>query len=113
MANVRNQFRGGPGGQWAGAGGGSEEQVMGFFLLHDKNGDGRLVPKELTPQTTRMLQGGDQNNDGAIDAAELQAVLARMGGRAKAAGAELGGPVNTFRDPNRRGGLRASDQKQN
>ena len=103
MANMRNQFRGGPGGPWAGRGG-DAEQVTGQFLQYDRNGDGRLTENELPPQATRMLQGADQNNDGAIDAGELQAALARMGDRARAAGAGVG-PDNQrapFRDPNRR-----------
>jgi len=86
MANMRNQFGGGP---WRGAGGpaggaGNANEATGQFLRFDKNGDGRLTEGELPPDATRMLKGADRNGDGAIDAGELQAALAQQGGRARA-----------------------------
>ncbi len=39
-----------------------------------------------------MLRGGDQNNDGAIDATELRAVMARMGERGRALNADGANP---------------------
>jgi Ca2+-binding EF-hand superfamily protein len=99
MANMRNRFGGGPGsGPWNGRGpiaGGARnavdaDQITGQFLQNDHNGDGQLTADELSPQSARMLRGADQNNDGAIDAGELQAAIAKMGDRARAAGFELG-----------------------
>ncbi len=90
MANMRNQFGGGPGGPWRGGPGGvvggarDAEQATGRFLQFDKNGDGRLTDDELPQDATRMLRGADRNNDGAIDAGELQAALAQLGDRARA-----------------------------
>jgi Ca2+-binding EF-hand superfamily protein len=86
MANMRNQFGGGP---WRGASGpaggaGTANQATGQFLRFDKNGDGQLTEDELPPDATRMLKGADRNGDGAIDAGELQAALAQQGGRARA-----------------------------
>jgi Ca2+-binding EF-hand superfamily protein len=87
MANMRNQFGGGPwrgpGGNVAGAGN-AQQQATGRFLQYDRNGDGRLTANELPQDASRMLQGADRNNDGAIDAGELQAAIAQQGGRARA-----------------------------
>ena len=85
MANMRNQFDGGP---WRGAG--NANQATGQFLRFDKNGDGQLTEGELPPDATRMLKGADRNDDGAIDAGELQLALEQQGSRARA----LRGGVN-------------------
>jgi Ca2+-binding EF-hand superfamily protein len=124
MEKMRNQFRGAPGsGPFPGGPRGfapgagrpraEAEQITGQFLQYDRDGDGRLTANELPREAARMLQGGDQNNDGAIDAGELQAAIARMGGaaRAWAAGREPGGLQSTpFRDPNRRNRQRQANQ---
>lgn len=86
MANMRNQFGAGP---WRGAGGpvggaGNANQATGQFLRFDKNRDGQLTESELPPDATRMLKGADRNDDGAIDAGELQLALEQQGGRARA-----------------------------
>jgi Ca2+-binding EF-hand superfamily protein len=79
LANIGNQFPGALGGRGVDA-----QQVTGQFLQYDRNRDGRLTQNEVPPQAMQMLQGGDQNNDGAIDAGELQAVIAGLGDRARA-----------------------------
>jgi Ca2+-binding EF-hand superfamily protein len=109
MATMRNQF-GGPG-AWPGgaAQGGAaniEQQATGQFLQFDKNGDGKLSEAELPPQGKRLLRDGDTNRDGVLDAGELQAALAKLGGKARALRAgidpdELGGRKNTARDRNK------------
>jgi Ca2+-binding EF-hand superfamily protein len=106
-ANMPNQFRGAQGAFRPGAGGidRNSERAMGQFLQMDSDGNGRLTPNELSPDATRMLQGADQNGDGSVDAGELQAVIARMGDRARAVGSgfEPGGAQSRpFQDPNRR-----------
>jgi Ca2+-binding EF-hand superfamily protein len=116
MENMRNRFRGGRdrggfrGGQNAfgpGANGPGADPRTGQFLQHDVNNDGRLTYDEIPRAMRAAFQpGDDRNGDGAIDAAELQAVIARMGGGAQAIGAggdpNAGRDPNTFRDPNRR-----------
>jgi len=61
--------------------------VMARFFKYDRNHDGRLAPNEVPAQSRAMLNGGDTNGDGFIDAGEFQALAARMGERAKAFGA--------------------------
>lgn len=81
----------GPGGNFAGGGNGvgmgRGNEAMGRFFQYDRNGDGRLTADEVPPQMLGMLRGGDLNGDRAIDAAEMQAIIARLGDRAKAFGA--------------------------
>jgi len=89
MGNKGNAV--GPGGNVAGggnrAGMGRGNEAMGRFFQYDRNGDGRLTADEVPPQAMGMLRGGDLNGDHAIDAAEMQAIIARLGDRAKAFGA--------------------------
>ena len=104
-AMQQNQFRGGPGA--FGPTGRGADPMTGQFLKHDVNNDGRLTRDEIPPQMRPAFRADDdRNGDGAIDAAELQLVIARMGGAAPGiaagAGAGPGGDPNTFRDPNRR-----------
>lgn len=99
-----NQFRGGRGGAAFPNGRGADPRT-GEFLKHDINRDGRLTLEEIPRQMRSAFQPADDlNGDGALDPAELQVFIARMGGgaRAVAAGAQPGGDPNTFRDPNRR-----------
>jgi hypothetical protein len=81
----------GPGGNFAnggnGVGSGRGNEAMGRFFQYDRNGDGRLTADEVPPQAMGMLRGGDLNGDHAIDAAEMQAIIARLGDRAKVFGA--------------------------
>lgn len=125
MQSMRERFRGGPGGpgglgdgrfsrgpeggpRGPGDRGADSNQIIGQWMQFDRNGDGRLSANEVPPQMGAMLRGGDQNGDGMIDPAELQAIVARMGGAARAVGA--GGDPNTFRDPNRRNRSRPDNQ---
>ena len=60
----------------------------------DKDGDGKLSLQELPQGARRSFQAQDDlDRDGQISAAELQAVMARMGGGARAWAAGM--------DPNR------------
>lgn len=49
-------------------------QWMDRIMTKDKNSDGKLTPNELTENERQMLQGADQNRDGAIDRQELGAM---------------------------------------
>ena len=59
--------------------------MMGQWLQWDRNGDGKLSPNEVPPQAAGMLRGGDQNNDGMIDPAELRLLIERNGERMRGA----------------------------
>jgi Ca2+-binding EF-hand superfamily protein len=49
------------------------------MMQGDLNGDGRLAANELQgPAAQRMLQNGDQNQDGALDRNEIAAALEAM-----------------------------------
>jgi hypothetical protein len=74
------------GGQPPGAAGaaGRGNEAMARFTQFDRNRDGVLTADEVTPQDRAMLQGADLNNDGAIDARELQMFSRRMGDRMRA-----------------------------
>ena len=76
----------GPGGVGAPAtaDGRNNNEAMGRFLQLDRNRDGRLSADEVTPQDRAMLQGADLNNDGAVDARELQIFARKMGERMRA-----------------------------
>jgi Ca2+-binding EF-hand superfamily protein len=98
VQNMRNRAPGGagafPGGP-GGPGGFADRQIdanqlTAQLLRSDRNGDGRLTRDEVPPQAMGMLQGGDQNGDGAIDAREMQIIMRRMGNRARALGPALG-----------------------
>lgn len=99
MAMGNNGNANGPGGNLAGGGNrvgmGRGNEAMGRFFQYDRNGDGRLTADEVPQQAMGMLRGGDLNGDRAIDAAEMQAIVARLGDRAKAFGAGA--------DPNAKG----------
>lgn len=66
------------------ADGRNNNEAMARFTQFDRNRDGVLSADEVTPQDRVMLQGADLNNDGAIDARELQAFSRKMGTRMKA-----------------------------
>lgn len=95
MGNNGNGNAGGPnfveGGNRMGVGAGRGNEAMGRFFQYDRDGNKRLTPDEIPPQVRGMFRGGDTNGDGAIDAAEMQAIIAKMGDRAKM----LGGDANT------------------
>ena len=77
----------GPGGVGAPgslADGRTNNEAMGRFLQLDRNRDGRLSADEVTPQDRAMLQGADLNNDGMVDARELQIFARKMGDRMRA-----------------------------
>lgn len=59
-------------------------EAMGRFMQYDTNHDGVLAPNEVPPQARAMLRGADFNNDGVIDAKELQEFARKMGERMKA-----------------------------
>ena len=71
------QFGGGPGG----GGGFDGARMTERMMANDANGDGKLSPDEVPEQFRGMLQGGDENNDGTIDARELEMATRRMGER--------------------------------
>jgi len=106
MENMRNRFRGGRdrdgfrGGQGGFNGGDRGSDPIGRLMQYDQDGNG-LSADEIPPRMQAMFRPTDDlNKDGVLNAAELQAVIQRMGGAAQAIGA--GGDPNTFRDPNRR-----------
>jgi Ca2+-binding EF-hand superfamily protein len=88
----------------AALGGGRGNENMGRFMQYDANGDGRLSVNELPRQAVAMLQGGDQNGDGAIDARELQIISEKMNDRMRAYNAG---------DPNAKGGDRFNKRPRN
>jgi Ca2+-binding EF-hand superfamily protein len=93
MQNGPNQFRGGPGGQ-LGPIGGADPMTGRFLKQYDRDGDGKLSLQEVPQGMQRSFQPQDDlDRDGHISAGELQAVMARMGGGARAWAAGL--------DPNR------------
>ena len=47
-------------------------------MQYDRNGDGALSADEVPTQMQGMLRGTDQNNNGQLDAAEVQAIQQRM-----------------------------------
>ncbi len=119
MEDTRNHFRGGPGGGGPGnpGGGGGADNPQAMIQKYDKNGDGKLSAQEVPEQMKRMLQGGDANNDGLIDQAELAAVGQRMaermrggpGGYGRGRGNDQGGEQGQGARPGR--GARPEPQK--
>jgi len=84
VANDPNQNAAGLNGGGNTAFSGRGNEPMGVFLQLDKNHDGKLTPDEVPSHMMGMLRNADLNRDGAIDAAEFQAVAQRMGDRMKA-----------------------------
>lgn len=83
-----------PGGLGNGRGG---NEAMGRFFQLDRNRDGRLTNDEVPQQSAAMLRAADQNGDGAVDAAEMQLLHAKMGDRLKmlGTGADPNAPPGT------------------
>jgi Ca2+-binding EF-hand superfamily protein len=77
MERMRGQF----GMPFGGARGGGMNDPRTMLQQYDRDGNGRLTANEVPPQLGTMLQGMDQNRDGAIDAAELQGAAAQWGQR--------------------------------
>lgn len=71
--NARNGGAGGFTGQF-----GATQVNSGRLMDHDRNGDGKLTPDEVPPNMSGLIRGGDQNNDGALDAQELRLIQMRM-----------------------------------
>jgi Ca2+-binding EF-hand superfamily protein len=126
IAHVQNMRNRGPGGGFPGGPGGfrgpagfadrpfDANQMTGQLMRNDRNGDGRLTTDEVPPQAMGMLQGGDQNNDGAIDAREMQLIMRRMGDRARAFGPALnsnGDDRAQRRNDSRRGRQRPRNER--
>jgi Ca2+-binding EF-hand superfamily protein len=93
LANVPGQFgsgNNGPagfGGRQGGFGnggnfGGAGDPRPGVNLSqYDRNGDGSLSADEMPTQMRGMLSGSDQNGNGQLDPAEVQAISQRMNER--------------------------------
>jgi Ca2+-binding EF-hand superfamily protein len=114
MSQMNNQFHGGPGAAVGPNGRGADPTTGRFMQQYDQDGDGKLSSKELPARLRQSFHAGDDlDGDGSIDPGELQAVIARMGGgaRAWAAGKEPGAQRTPFRDPNRRNRPRAGEEK--
>jgi Ca2+-binding EF-hand superfamily protein len=117
MENMRNQFPGGRG--WRGGPGGPNNafgpgQMTGQFMQLDQNGDQRLSPNEIPPNMQGMFQPTDDlDNDGAINAAELQAVTRRMGDRSRAFAPGAGNQRNGPGAPGRNGRGRERPRNEN
>jgi hypothetical protein len=117
MENMRNRFRGGPGrggpsrgGPQSFNGGDRDSDPMARIMQYDQDGNG-LSSDEIPPRMQAMFRPADDlDKNGVLDAAELKAVIARMGAGAQAIGA--GGDPNTFRDPNRRNRQRPGEENQ-
>jgi Ca2+-binding EF-hand superfamily protein len=73
-------FGGGGGGPFGG-GGMDARQMTERMMSNDRNGDGKLSPDEVPAQMQGMLRGADQNDDGSIDASEMEQATRRMGER--------------------------------
>jgi Ca2+-binding EF-hand superfamily protein len=123
--NMQNRVPGGPGaGPWnnqpgALAGqpdGGNRDadstQMLGRLLRNDRNGDGRLSANELPRKMRGDFKASDDlDGDGSLSPDELQAVVARMGDRARALGAGDGQDPDDERGDNRRPRNRARDNE--
>lgn len=88
-----DNFPGGPGAFGPGFGGQGNDpaRITGQLMQNDRNGDGKLTPDEVPQRMMGMLRDADTNGDGALEPGELQAVMARMGDRARAFGSGRGG----------------------
>lgn len=83
---MRQRFGGGPGGGpgggfGGGPGGFDARQMTERLMANDRDGDGKLSAEEVPDQARGMLRGGDANNDGFIDAGEMESITRRMGER--------------------------------
>ena len=114
MEQMRNRFRGGGGpGGGTGPGGGfgpgggafNPQQMVQQFAQLDRNRDGKLTADEVPEQMRRMLQGGDQDGDQAINMQELQQIAERMSQR-YGRGGERGFGERGFGERGERGGDR-------
>jgi Ca2+-binding EF-hand superfamily protein len=82
MGQMQNMFwNAGGTGLRGGADAQMGQRMMQQMAQWDRNRDGRLSPDEIPPQMRGMFQGADRNNDGAIDAQEMQAFIGQMGQR--------------------------------
>ncbi len=70
----------GPGG-FGGANGGDPRPTGPNMMQYDRNGDGQLSADEVPTQLRGMLRGTDQDNNGTLDAQEMQAIQQRMNER--------------------------------
>jgi Ca2+-binding EF-hand superfamily protein len=93
MQNMQNRFPGGPWNQPGGIPGqrgfgnrmNDTAQMAGRLLRGDRNNDGKLSADELPANMRGMFQASDDlDGDGSLNAAELNAVIERMGDRARA-----------------------------
>jgi Ca2+-binding EF-hand superfamily protein len=115
METMRNQFPGGRG--WRGGPGGPNDafdpgRMTGQFMQLDQNGDQRLSPNEIPPNMQGVFQPTDDlDNDGSINAAELQAITRRMGERARAFAPGAGNQRNDPGAPTRNGRGRERPQR--
>ncbi|HEX2473516.1 MAG TPA: hypothetical protein VHK01_02150 [Lacipirellulaceae bacterium] len=93
--------RGGPGGPEAPGGG--PAQFIDEIMQNDKNNDGKLSAREIPDHLKPMLDGADQNNDRAIDRAELTAAMENMRNQFPGGRGWRGGPggANDAFDPAR------------
>jgi Ca2+-binding EF-hand superfamily protein len=73
--------QGGPGGPF-----GDANAMIDRWMENDANGDGKLQVDEVPERMAWMLQGADQNNDQAVDRAELEQVMGRMRERMQGGG---------------------------
>ena len=77
---------GGQGGPGLGGGrgfGGNPQAFVDRMLENDKDKDGKVTRDELPERWQRMLEFADQNNDGALDKSELEAMSQRFGRRGR------------------------------
>ena len=93
MQNMQNRFPGGPWNQPGGIPGqrgfgnrpNDATQMTGRLLRGDRNNDGKLSADELPANLRGLFQAGDDlDGDGSLNAAELNAVIEKMGDRARA-----------------------------
>lgn len=56
------------------------DQIDERFRQYDENGDGKITPKEAPARLRRFFDAIDQDHDGSIDRAELEAMLKNFGG---------------------------------
>ena len=124
MQNMQNRFGNWPGGLQGGnfpvapgafqggAVGADQRQMMGQMLQWDRNGDGKLSPDEVPRQARGMLQDGDQNRDGVIDAMEMRLAIERNGERMRGAlGRARNGQDNDAKGENADGDSKRRDRR--